>query len=728
MAGIDVYVQYYRAPSPPPHAWHGDLARIAEMGFRGIQVRPQWRWHERQPGQFTWDDLHRLCEIATRYGLRVVVQFIVETAPAWFLKKYRPFRRDLEGRLRPPVSRGAFYVGGWEPCYDHPAVIEFASRFISAGVSALKEHDCVEAWHVWNEPRSRPGWECACQYSRKAYRNWLRRRFGTIENLNALLGKAWGSFEEVDPPADAQDYAERFLWRYWAVTRVADRVRWAAEAARKADPSRPIYSHVGFASILQDTFRDGSPDWLVARQVDRYGTSLPVRGAPIGEVDDQQWPRAVSMICDWSRSVCRDGRFHAWEIYPDQAIGVAAVPAERFEKWLWQAVAAGAEKIAIWQFRSERFGNESGDAGLVEVDGADKPHRIRAETFIRTCSRRAEFLKQLRPVEPQIFIMYDFDSHLLWDIERRVVPHGDEPDDWIVRPLPNGPRRRTLWAWYHLFRKGGYEVGWLSAQLLLENARLLPEVDRAIVLPGLCMLSDRTAGMLADWVKAGGRLLIQATTGSRLPNTWLAESAPNGPLRQLLGFEEAAYRWCSLQEARMELRPAPPDVCHNGDAADRAERRGPFVWPLAKPKGTVPEDCNVLLTYRDGTPAVISRAAGRGAVVWVGAAVDVTDEHSGAVAEMVLPVLKDALQTAPAVELSGDAEETFGTYELRLAEHPELGQFLWVLSENPGPALRLSKPQWPRAYDWLHGDEYPLAEFTPKHTALCLSPRRPDGV
>jgi len=187
-----VYVQYYRAPSPPRSAWKQDLECIAAAGFAGIQIRPQWRSHELRDGDFHWDELHELCQLAQANNLRVVVQFIAETAPGWFLQKYRPYRCDLSGAVRPPGTISAMYVGGWEPCYDHPAVPEHAGRFIAEGVKALKSHACIEAWHVWNEPRSRPGWDCGCPHSVRAYRDWLRRRYGTVEALNEATGKAWG--------------------------------------------------------------------------------------------------------------------------------------------------------------------------------------------------------------------------------------------------------------------------------------------------------------------------------------------------------------------------------------------------------------------------------------------------------------------------------------------------------------------------------------------------------
>src|SRR5438045_1556077 len=75
--------QYYRAPTPLPDEWAGDLKNIAKAGYTHVQYRPQWRWHERVRGQCVWDDLDRLFDLAQTQKLRVVLKPMLETAPEW---------------------------------------------------------------------------------------------------------------------------------------------------------------------------------------------------------------------------------------------------------------------------------------------------------------------------------------------------------------------------------------------------------------------------------------------------------------------------------------------------------------------------------------------------------------------------------------------------------------------------------------------------------------------
>ena len=65
--------QYHRAPTPLESEWATDMAEIAARGYTHIQVRPQWRCHERIRGEYDFSELLRLHDEAQRNNLRVIV-------------------------------------------------------------------------------------------------------------------------------------------------------------------------------------------------------------------------------------------------------------------------------------------------------------------------------------------------------------------------------------------------------------------------------------------------------------------------------------------------------------------------------------------------------------------------------------------------------------------------------------------------------------------------------
>jgi hypothetical protein len=69
MAGMNLGVQYYRAPFPEQKYWEDDFKRIRDSGLNTVQLWVLWAWVESKPGQFVYDDYDKLMELADRNGL-----------------------------------------------------------------------------------------------------------------------------------------------------------------------------------------------------------------------------------------------------------------------------------------------------------------------------------------------------------------------------------------------------------------------------------------------------------------------------------------------------------------------------------------------------------------------------------------------------------------------------------------------------------------------------------
>lgn len=392
--------QYHRAPTPRPDEWQGDLEAIAEAGYTLVQLRPQWRWHERLRGRFVWDDMDGLMRLVEQVGLNVIIKPMLECAPDWVYSELQGTRMGFNNVPIPPKAVGAFYVGGWLPCFDNPDVCAAASEFVRRLVRRYKGHSELLLWNAWNEPRSRPLGECHCRHSVAAYQDYLANRFGTIETLNELFGKAWTAFDTIAPPVSGRDYAEMFLWRQWAFDAVAKRVRFVTKCIRQEDPQRSVMAHVGCSLIVQDTVCDSSDDHMNAAEVDFYGCSLPVQLYPANLHD----MAGAGLQCDWLRSV--DENYWCHELYPSWD-GWREAPSQKFlERLIWNVVACGAKGIVYWQYRSERVGNESNGYGLREIDGsstersdvAAKTRPLRQNPRIILTTGKWEFHYQHRPI------------------------------------------------------------------------------------------------------------------------------------------------------------------------------------------------------------------------------------------------------------------------------------------------------------------------------------------
>ncbi|MEK6795790.1 MAG: beta-galactosidase [Spirochaetota bacterium] len=529
MAGLSRFIygtQYYRAPTPLPSEWSTDMDGMKAAGLDAFQIRIQWRWNERTEGQYRFDDVDELFDLAEKNGHSVIVKFLMETAPDYIFKNYGGTRIGLDGIPLSPGAHGAYYVGGWWPCFDNPDVIRFAERFVRVFAERYKSRKNLLFWNIWNEPVSRPIGECSCEHSRSAYRAWLTKRYGTIESLNDTFGKCWGSFDTIDPPGMAYDYAELFLWRTWSLSAVAARLSFMYAAVKSADSGHPIMSHVGACSVVQDVAQ-GSDDVQNSAAVDFYGMSYTVYS--VGSVRSQAIP---FMLCDWMRSV--SPYFWAYELYPDWRNWGKPCSIEDYRFKVLSALAGGSKGLLYWQYRSERLGNEDDLSGLVNIDGSFRGITHECAHISSVIKKHGDLLMRANVVDDPIGIVYDLDSDMISRIENtgnNAGPRGF----WSFELCGGYPYlyKKSLMGIYALLREMGYVPRFIDSRSLAEKSAGV----NVLYLPQMYMASERTLAALEAFSARGGHIIAEEGVGLRQKNTWLHSNWPSDRCKKLFGAE-----------------------------------------------------------------------------------------------------------------------------------------------------------------------------------------------
>jgi beta-galactosidase GanA len=571
--------QYYRAPSPVPANWEEDFRKLKGAGLNAIQLRVQWRWNEPAENQYRFDDLDRLFDLAEEHGHPVIVKFMMECAPDYIFHKYGGTRRDMHGQPLAPGAHGAFYIGGWIPCFDHPGVVKRAEAFVAKVVRRYRARKNLLLWNVWNEPRSRPIAECGCGHSIAAYRVWLREQYGNVAVLNETFGKAWESLETVMPPGMPYDYVELFLWRRWAFDAVTQRLQFMYRAVKKLDAKRPVISHVGGCSVVQDAAGDCSDDVANAAVMDFYGTSYPVANHFTSPADDA-FPFLIS---DWMRSV--SPYFWVYELYPDWGNWLRPVSLEDFRLKVWSAVAGGAKGLVFWQYRAERLGNEDNLSGLVEMSGDFKPVTHESARIAPILAQHSDFLMRAQPVEDAVAIVYDRDSDLISRIENTGGPSHYYFWNFDLRSADGlYPYKRAIQGAYALFREAGFVPRFIDSRQLADRL----EGIKLLYLPEWFMVTAAQAKVLEAFVKNGGRIIAEEGTGLRQANTWLHERLPGAAVSRLFGV-------------RTVSRVYPSEVAETLSYAGHAVLPGEYVNYL-EPVGSG----TVLAPWADGRAGIVA--------------------------------------------------------------------------------------------------------------------------
>jgi len=517
---IIVGTQYYRQPTPLPDEWEKDLKAIRLRGIEYIQLRPQWKWHERREGEYQWDDIDRLLDLAEKHRLKVIFKFMLETAPQYIYDKYDGYRQGLDHERIWPVDHAAFYPGGWLPCFDNPKVMERAKLFVQHAVERYKNRPEIAVWHVWNEPRSRPVGECTCAYSQKSYYDYLKNEYGTVEHLNDFTGKCWAEFKDVGTPHSTSDFIGMFLWRKWAATRVACRVRQIFETIKDLDDSRPVIAHVGMPSVTQDVMGDTSDDWLTRQGVDFYGTSFEMRYEHPALKDSTPF-----LTVDWMRSVSGDGYFWVNELYPSGGRWEPEFAATLVDSWFWTCLAGGAKGVVFWQYKKERIGFETNDAGMVEINGEENQTSLKLTDSIKNLNDISAKLANAKVPKSDFALIYDFDSDLLSAIE-----DSDSPKKGV---LGMNSYKAAFRGVYHLFWRLGVRVEILSSHELEHINEF-----KVVYAPYMQIIDKKRADIFKGFVKGGGKLVADSGFALRDSNTWLHPTRPGVGMNELFGVVE----------------------------------------------------------------------------------------------------------------------------------------------------------------------------------------------
>lgn len=514
--------QYYRAPTPLPEEWEYDLKNMEKAGLDTIQLRVQWKWNEPAEGKYLFDDVDRLFDLAQKYQKKVIFKFLMECAPDYIFYKYQGHRKDMFGLPLHPGAHGAYYVGGWWPCFDNPDVVKKAEDFVRASVERYKKKKNLILWNIWNEPRSRPIGECGCEHSIKAYRLWLKGEFQTIARLNKMFGKRWEGFDTVMPPTMPADYAELFLWRRWSLFAVKRRLEFMYKAVKEVDESRPIICHVGSCSVVQDVGGDGSDDVENSKVVDFYGTSFPTATHFTNLIDESQ----PFMICDWLRSVSE--YYWVCELYPDWGNWHRTVTRGDFLLKAWSTIACGCKGLLYWQYRAERLGNESNLSGLVNIDGSFKEVTYESEKVSRFIRKHQDFLMNARVKEDAIGILYSLESDLISRIENT---GGDTMWSFDLKGGYPYLYKKALSGIYSLFRELGFTIKWIDTRKLQENLRSV----NLLYIPECFMVSRETTKLVEDFLRKGGYVIAEEGIGLRKENTWVHSRWPGGRIGGFCG-------------------------------------------------------------------------------------------------------------------------------------------------------------------------------------------------
>lgn len=129
------------------------LAKAA--GFTGIKQQVPWKAIEIAPGGYTWGEVDRIVEAASRHGLDVLLS--VYAAPVW-LRRVQPAGDRIDV---PQFDRSGSLQEWWEQFkgYHEGPPANFGDYGGFMELIAARYGDKVQAYELWNEPNLASNWD-----------------------------------------------------------------------------------------------------------------------------------------------------------------------------------------------------------------------------------------------------------------------------------------------------------------------------------------------------------------------------------------------------------------------------------------------------------------------------------------------------------------------------------------------------------------------------------------
>ena len=581
--------------------WKKDMEQIKVLGFPAVKTWVEWASSERQEGKYDLENLDQLLELADETGLRVIIQVYVDSAPDWVGEKYPDARFVAQNGAAIPSQAAPGF------CTDHPEISRLVGMFYSAIAEHAKQHRSFYAYDLWSEPHI-INWAvinyipdaqfCYCPHTLARFRQWLNRRYGSLEALNAAWYRGFTRWDQVEPPrfGTILSYSDFIDWKDFISDKLADDLRERAEAVKKVDTAHPATSHAAVPAIFTSPFGgDGTPDdWKMAASADYYGTSIYPKhsssAAPWSTVR-----RAGSLDFIRSSGKIRNG-FYIGELqagFGTTGVKVSdPVTPEDLEDWLWSVLMRGARSVSIYAYYPMSSGYESGGYGLIELDGNITPRARRAGTIASVFNKHAEFLLQSSPARAEAAILYNPAAHLV----------GGEQSGGI-----RGGVRDSLFGYYRAFFERNIPVDFVHVMELEKGDW---GKYKLLIVPYALMLSSRAAEEIERYVSSGGRVLAEARTAWNNERGWATPIVPGGGLDRVFGCREVEVRPRTKAAVRLKW----PGGQEQGAGA-AAEFAGAIYEETLRVTANTAQP---VAQYKDGGTAMVLNKYGKGETLFLG--------------------------------------------------------------------------------------------------------------
>ncbi len=571
--GVDYYPEQWNE-----ERWEQDARLMAAAGFNIVRLAEfAWSKMEGRAGLYEFNWLDRAIDTVHARGMRVLLGTPSASPPPWLMEKHPDIFRVRDDGHRVTYGNRRGY------CPNNRVYRDYVCHIVTRLAEHYADHPAVIGWQIDNEFGER----CYCPICGEEFRNWLRRRYESLDDLNQKWGtEVWShhysSWSEIPIPFTTGNAPNPGL--------ALDYNRFVSD------------SYLAFQQAQIDVLRKMCPRHLITHdlmgfnfdQLNYFDLARPLDMVAWNNYPRTQWnmravvdPSDAALAADTMRGL-KHRNFWVTEAQAGsggwELVSVPPRPGE-CRLWAYQAIAHGADAILFFRWRTARYGTEQYWHGLLDHDARPSRRYTEIKQMGEELQRIGNGIQGTQ-VKPSVALLLSYDSRFAFQIQ------------------PNNPQfsyPEHLSAFYRVLHQHNVPMDIAAPTDDLSPYRL-------VIAPALHVVSDAIAENLRHYVEAGGVLVLTARSGVKDETNAVVEQRLPGLLAEICGMEVEEYD--SLPpDAHNMLEPVIPELEPLGSAT---------VWcDVLKPMGaTVIARYNQ--DYYAGKPAITWNRFGNGQVVYVG--------------------------------------------------------------------------------------------------------------
>ncbi len=326
-----------------------DIHMMQEAGITCARIG-EFAWRKMEPvrGMYDFDWLHYVVDALHEAGIAVILGTPTATPPIWLSRAFP----DV-------IHPGTRHGGRRHCCSNNPHYLEASDAIVHAMGREFGKDPAVIGWQLDNEIYTW-GAGCTCSHCVKAFHDFLKEKYGTIEELNArwnlnLFSQAYDSFDDVPIANNAWHNPHINLdWRL---------------AHHKADMD---FMHRQAAILRQYTNAPIGTDMMPLNGLDYEGMTEPLDVVQFNHYNVPGNLHEVVFWFDFLRTL-KDRPFWNTETATtwngSVSIGQTLKPEGYCRVNSWLPVALGGEANMYWLWRQHWAGHELTHGSVLSPEG-----------------------------------------------------------------------------------------------------------------------------------------------------------------------------------------------------------------------------------------------------------------------------------------------------------------------------------------------------------------------